>query len=103
VLAATIADLFARHRAAYRSPEALRFCPSHRLGGDSPGAEENSGHHCTEDESTDMGEERDTTVAGVRGVEQRVVALEELVEKPAAEEEPGRDVDREPPQEGADA
>src|ERR1700754_1063438 len=30
------------------------FCPSHRLGGDSPGAEENSGHHCTEDESTDM-------------------------------------------------
>ncbi len=53
--------------------------PSHVLGRDSPGTDENSGHDYTKEESTDMGEERDTTAAPVRGVNQRGVALEELV------------------------
>jgi hypothetical protein len=39
-----------------------------------------------------MGKERDTTATRVVRVDQRVVALEELVQKPAAEEDPRRDV-----------
>ena len=67
-----------------------------RLDRDSSGADENSGHDHTEDESTDMGEERNTAANVVGGVEQRVVALEELVQEPAAEVDPRRDVDQEP-------
>ena len=77
--------------------------PSHVLGRDSPGTNENSGHDHTKEESTDVGEERDTTATAVRGVNQRGVALEELVQEPAAEEEPCRDPDREPRHERKDA
>src|ERR1700761_343892 len=77
--------------------------PSHVLGRDSPGTDENSGHDHTKEESTDMGEERDTTATAVRGVNQRGVALEELVQEPTAEEEPCRDSDREPRHERKDA
>ena len=72
--------------------------PRHRprpLDRDSPGAYENSRHDHTEDESTDVGEERDTTATAVGGMEQRVIALEELVQEPAPEVDPRWDVDQE--------
>src|SRR5271156_4863204 len=81
----------------------LRCGRSYLLDANSADADENSGHDHTEDESTDMGEERDTTATRVVWVDQRVVALEELVQKPATEEDPRRDPDREPPHERKDA
>src|SRR5271165_6854835 len=65
----------------------LRFaplrCPVPGLGADLSGAGESYRHEHTEEESTDVGEERDTTAARARGVDQRGVTLEELVEEPA--------------------
>jgi hypothetical protein len=87
--------------AAWGRGAAQRGAPSHLLGRDSPGADYNSGQDHTEDESTGVREERDTTATRFRGVDQRVVPLEELVQEPAAEEEPCGDVDRQPQQERA--
>src|SRR5262245_3844157 len=77
--------------------------PLRLLGRDSAYGEENSCHDRAEDEPTDVCEERDTTATFVRGVNQCVVAFEELVEEPATEKDPRRDADREPQQERADA
>ena len=74
----------------------LRWGPSCRRDGDASRPDENPGYHRTEDESTDVGEERDTTATRVGGVDEPVVAFEELVEEPAAEEEPRRDAYWEP-------
>src|SRR5262245_15369835 len=73
------------------------------LGRDSAGAQQDSRHDRTEDESTDVCEERDTTATVVARVDQRAVALEELVEEPATEKEPCRNADREPRDERVDA
>src|SRR5271165_3668701 len=85
----------------------LRFaplrCPVPGLGADLSGAGESYRHEHTEEESTDVGEERDTTAARARGVDQRGVTLEELVEEPAPEEDPRRDVDPEYQHKGVDA
>ena len=70
--------------------------PSCRRDGDASRPDKNPGYHRTEDESTDVGEERDTTATRVGGVDEPVVAFEELVEEPAAEEEPRRDAYWEP-------
>jgi hypothetical protein len=80
----------------------LGCVPSRLLGRNSSGADQNSRHDHAEDESADMGEERDATATGLP-VHQGVVALEELVEEPAAEVEPRRDPDREPQHQREDA
>src|SRR5690242_9247466 len=77
--------------------------PGRLLGCDSTGAKQDSRHDRTEDESTDVCEERDTAATVVAGVDQRAVTLEELVEEPATEEEPRRDADWEPRDERVDA
>ena len=64
--------------------------PTCRRDGDASRPDKNPGYHRTEDESTDVGEERDTTTR-VGGVDEPVVAFEELVQEPAAEEEPRKD------------
>lgn len=58
--------------------------PSRLLCRDSSGADENSRDNHAEEESTDMSEERDAASSRIR-VNQRVIALDELVQKPAAE------------------
>src|ERR1700758_2889781 len=80
----------------------LGSVPLRLLGRDSARAEESSRHDRTEDESTDVCEERNAAATGVPGVHERVVALEELVQEPATEIDPSRDVDRKPQHEGAD-
>src|SRR5271168_3309253 len=60
-------------------------------GGDSSDAGEDYRHEHTEDETTDMGEESNTTATGPVRVEQREVAFEQLEQKPGAEVEPRRD------------
>ena len=77
--------------------------PSHVLGFDSPRTHENSSHDHTKKESTDMGEQGYTTATAVRAVNRRGVALEELLQEPAAEKEPCRDANREPQHKRADA
>jgi len=74
----------------------LRWGPTCRRDGDASRTHKNPGYHRTEDESTDVGEERDTTATRVGGVVEPGVAFEELVEEPAAEEEPRRDAYWEP-------
>src|SRR6202012_118290 len=69
---------------------------------DPAGADQHSGDEETEDESADVSEECDTAPTGF-GLDKRVVALEELVQKPATQEYPCRDADRNPPQQRADA
>jgi hypothetical protein len=60
------------------------IAPRHR---DSSSAEESYRHEHTEDESTDMSEERDTAATGFR-MDQPVIANDELVQKPAAKVQP---------------
>src|ERR1700758_353532 len=68
----------------------------------SVGTDQHSRHEITENESADVGEESDAAAAAVP-VHERIVAFEELVQEPAAQEYPRRDSHREPQQERADA
>jgi hypothetical protein len=61
--------------------------PSRLRHRDSSSAEESYRHEHTEDESTDMSEERDTAATGFR-MDQPVIANDELVQKPAAKVQP---------------
>jgi len=65
-----------------------------RLGDDLPGSGEDSCRQQAEDEAADMGEEGDAGPVR-RGAEQPEVRLDELVQAPQAEEDPGRDLDQE--------
>src|SRR6185295_5169582 len=63
------------------------------LRGDAPEVAQQECDGDAEEEAADVGEERDAAAVGL-GAEEPEVRLEELVEEPEAEEEPGRDPHR---------
>jgi hypothetical protein len=71
-----------------------RACIGCRPRGDSSSSGKDYGHERAEDETTDMGEERNTTAAVRVRADQREVSRVQLHHKPEAEERPCRSSER---------
>src|SRR5215467_7596315 len=89
------AEVSRRSRRAAERGDAL-------LGSDPTCSEEDPRRDDAEDEAADVSEERHAAAMRSR-TEHPEVPFDELVEKPAAEEDPCRDAYREPADEGEDA